>query len=53
MVMINRKESNHHQYVGPVGSVMESPNFVASSLIDIMWPISQSRFYVSCLCSLK
>ena len=22
-------------------------------LIDIMWPISQSHFHVSCLCSLK
>ena len=22
-------------------------------LMDIMWPISQSQFHVSCLCSLK
>ena len=22
-------------------------------VIDIIWPISQSHFYVSCLCSLK
>ena len=25
----------------------------ATYLMDIMWPISQSHFHVSCLCSLK
>ena len=27
--------------------------FAMKSMMDIMWPISQSHFHVSCLCSLK
>ena len=30
-----------------------SSNFEMKYLMDIMWPISQSHFHVSCLCSLK
>ena len=29
------------------------PNFCMVKVMDIMWPISQSHFHVSCLCSLK
>ena len=28
-------------------------HFFPKMLMDIMWPISQSHFHVSCLCSLK
>ena len=31
----------------------ENQNFEMMKMMDIMWPISQSHVYQSCLCSLK
>ena len=30
-----------------------TPKKLGMCMIDIMWPINQSHFHVSCLCSLK
>ena len=33
--------------------IVEIPREGGKEVMDIMWPLSQSHFYVSCLCSLK